>query len=226
MASEHKKRHTLLDLRSLKGSQLSPPSPEPHSEAPHPEPNKLEGGNAETLRKRRYPFTEGRSASSLRNGRFLSRKGDDTDPKTGFKDLQLVKAANAGIPSTKLVRMKHGSPGDRFEKVYRRKLDTWVTFALRKGAGEEETVMLKKFSDSEAAQKVDMLQQIRHGNFVTFLEYYNFDGCHHVILEHMDISAIIFAQSVIYPTELQLAKIFAQVSICPPFLSSFDLLTA
>jgi uncharacterized protein YecE (DUF72 family) len=95
-------------------------------------------------------------------------------PITGQKELQVVEAAKAGVSVVNYVRMKHGSPGERFQKVYKRELDIWVTIAVRTRSGEkEEYVMVKNFSSSDAEEKVHMLQKIRHENFVAFLEYFN-----------------------------------------------------
>jgi hypothetical protein len=212
MPSGSDKRDTVIDLLPLKDSQPSGPAHGANSSATPPKADAHKNGDTEISRKRKESPPERHPAKRLKKDREVLTVSDDTDPITGHKELQIVEAAKAGVPVFKYVRMKHGSPGERFQKVYKRELDIWVTFAVRTRSGQkEEYVMVKNFSGPDAEEKVHMLQKVRHENFVAFLEYFNFDGCHHIILERMDITAIVFAKSSVYPTEPQLAKVIGQV---------------
>lgn len=67
------------------------------------------------------------------------------------------------------------------------------------------------FTEPNCDEKLDMLQQIRHENFVAFLESFRFQECSYAVLQHVSISLVQIVASPPYPTELQLAAIIGQV---------------
>jgi len=104
---------------------------------------------------------------------------------------------------------KYESPWKTLQKVYELKLKDFTTVAAR-FFSPCELVTVKLF-EKPADGGLDMLQQIRHENFVTFLESYQFEECSYPILEHVAISLVQIVTSPPYPTELQLAAIIGQV---------------
>lgn len=61
-------------------------------------------------------------------------------------------------------------------------------------------------------KELEMLQQIRHSNFVAVLESFRDQDGFYAIFEYVSISLDQIVASPPYPTELQLAAILGQVS--------------
>lgn len=124
--------------------------------------------------------------------------------KNRIIELDLPKAVEAGVRSYEYVKIIDESPWEHFQSVYELKFDAFVTVAIRKvPAFDTETV--------KKVKKLDMLQRIRHENFVAFLEAYQFQNCSYAILQHEDISLARIVASPPYPNELELAAILGQV---------------
>jgi hypothetical protein len=72
---------------------------------------------------------------------------------------------------------------------------------------------VKSLAGPDAAEKIDMLQKIRHNNFLIFLDFFNFEGFFYIVFSYVPV---FLAQIVVfpaYPTESQLAAILGQVSL-------------
>jgi hypothetical protein len=107
--------------------------------------------------------------------------------------------------------IKKESPWGIYTKIYNLKLDCWVTVAAAKGPSRKR-VAVKSFSEPDSYQKVRMLYQIRHDNFVTVLESFSFEETFYVVLERMAITLDQIVVSPPYPSEQELAAILGQVS--------------
>ncbi len=103
---------------------------------------------------------------------------------TGHSELHLSKAVEAGVRAYEYVETKSESPWKSFRKVFELKMSDFVTVATR-NAFPCEIVVVKTF---ETRNRLDMLQQIRHENFATFLEAFELQEFLYAVLQHITIS--------------------------------------
>jgi hypothetical protein len=125
-------------------------------------------------------------------------------------ELHLPQAVKSGVRAHEFVRAGHESPWDFLQRVFELSFDDVKIFAIRK-ASPCEKVNVRIFRGHRGDEQVQMLQQIRHENFVAFWELYRFQGCSYVILQHVLISLTQIVLSPPYPSERQLAAILGQV---------------
>ncbi len=107
--------------------------------------------------------------------------------------------------------VKNESPWNTYKKRFQVKLDRWVTVADRRESVRKR-VVVKSFSGQDSYDDLRMLYHIRHGNFVTVLESFRFEGSFYVILERLPISLVQVVASPPYPGEQELAAIMGQVN--------------
>lgn len=193
--SEKRKTHLALDeLRDVERPKVPAPEPQTQRQNTH-------------LGVRHAPSIDTKEHSKGRRTDSTERK--DFDSRITTLDLQLPRAVRASVRAHEYVMTKYESPWKTFQKVYDLKLKDFTTVAARIFP-PCELVTVKLF-EKPADGGLDMLQQIRHENFVTFLESYQFEECSYSIFEHVAISLVQIVTSPPYPTELQLAAIIGQV---------------
>jgi serine/threonine protein kinase len=163
-----------------------------------------------TKGERRFPLD--RNPGKIMKRRPTTSITVDVDPSTGLKSLHTVEALKAGFRPYTFVKIRDGSPKQLYYKVFKIMLDSWVQVAYQK-CSPRKLVIVKKFSGEDAIDMVSMLQKIRHENIVTFLDCFNYEGCHHVMLDYMNITAHHFTLCDVYPNESQLAAIIGQASV-------------
>lgn len=140
--------------------------------------------------------------------RLAKRKRISSPVRTkGHSKLHLPKAVKAGVRAHEYVEAKPESPWKSFRKVFKLKINDFVTVATQ-NTFPCEIVIVKTF---ETRNKLDMLQQIQDENFVTFLKTFEFQECLYAVFQHITISLIHIIASPPYPTQSQLAAIFGQV---------------
>jgi hypothetical protein len=100
------------------------------------------------------------------------------------------------------------------------KLNDSVIIATQK---DGRFVAVREFSGPDADRKINMLQRIRHENFLAFLECFNLEGSRFAVFEHeitrgekLSVTLNHYALIAHYPTEPQLAIILEQVSPLMP----------
>lgn len=195
MTSTSDKHKTRLALDKMKGFEL-PPNSEPRFQEP-----KLPVRDRSVPKELSKPPKRKRTSSPERkelNGNAAPLK------------LHLPKVVAAGLRAHEYVGTHDESPWNRFQKAYELKFEVFTTVAMRK-ASPCEVVMVKEFQTPEGIEKLRILQQIRHENFITFLESFQLQESSYAILKHVSISLSQISASPPYPTELQLAAILGQV---------------
>jgi len=71
--------------------------------------------------------------------------------------------------------------------------------------------MVKRLKGPDAAQRVRMLQRVRHQNFHNMVDCFSFEGSHYAVFQHLPVTLDNIVYSPPYPTELELAAALAQV---------------
>lgn len=203
MSTQSDKRRTHFDLSSFVATQPSPISKlenEANAEKPIWDHSASDDDTRKKLKKRK----QGDSSS-------LQPKKQRVITKNSPIELEIVSAAAARVSALDVgrVRMKHESPWNSLRKEYDLQFDDFIPIATHPSFG---LVVVKCLSGPGAEEKVDMLQGIRHENFLAFIDYFRFDDCHHVVLEYASISIANLVLSNRYPNEIQLAAILGQVS--------------
>jgi len=145
--------------------------------------------------------------SPFKRKRIVPREDGKGDRMVASSDFQLTKAVHAGVRAFEYVRINHESPWKRFQKVYELEFQEFTTVAVR-NVNPYDIVTVQKVDNSA---RLDILQQIRHKNFVSFLESFQFERRFYAILEYVSISLAGIVASPPYPTEPQLAAILGQV---------------
>ena len=184
MTSTSDKHKTRLALDKMKGFEL-PPNSEPRFQKP-----KLPVRDRSVPRELPKPPKRKRTSSPERK----DLKGNAAPLK-----LHLPKVVAAGIRADEYVGTHDESPWNRFQKTYELKFEVFTTVAMRK-ASPCEVVMVKEFQTPEGIEKLRMLQQIRHENFIAFLESFQLQQSSYAILEHVSISLSQISALLIRPT--------------------------
>lgn len=195
MTSTSDKRKTRIALHKLKGSER-PPNSEPGFQEP-----------GSSFWDHSVPQDVSEQPKGKRTSWPERRESNENAAPLG---LHLPKAVAAGLRAHEYVGIHDESPWNRFQKVYELKFEDFTTVAMRK-ASPCEVVMVKELQTPDSVEKLRMLQQIRHENFIAFLESFQYQERSYAILEHIPISLSQIAASPPYPTELQLAAILGQV---------------
>jgi hypothetical protein len=103
------------------------------------------------------------------------------------------------------------SPWEYYTKAYRRELGGSVVVACKNPA-TFELFAVKYIAGSEVNDKVPVLRQVRHENFLTCYKIFEFDDAIFTVSEYMAISLTDLNGSAIPPNEIQIATIIHQVS--------------
>lgn len=199
MTSKFDKRYTQINFEAL-GSLERHPQPSLRGQLTKQEAT---SSNQEIL--------EHDVTKVLMEKRARSPDEDAIDHKTGLKHLKLVHATKAGLRAHEYMRAKLKSPWCSYDKIYQLRLGDGdrVTVAERKEP-PSDVVTVRSFSGPKVEDKLRMLQQIQHTNFVSALEIFKFEESFYVIFEHMPISLHYIAGNP-YINELRLAAILGQV---------------
>jgi hypothetical protein len=172
MTSTSDKHKTRLALDKMKGFELLP-----YSELRFQEPKS-------PLRDRSVPKELSKPPKRKRTS---SPERKELNGNAAPLKLHLPKAVAAGPRAREYVGTRDESPWNRFRKAYELKFEVFTTVAMRK-ASPCEVVMVKEFQTPEGIEKLRMLQQIRHENFIAFLEPFQQQESSYAILEHVFIS--------------------------------------
>lgn len=199
MISRSDKRKSHFDLEDLEGVDPSQSVPSRGTQAQR---------QKTPLWQRSVPKDD--AAKLFKRKRTVSPGREKVNGRAVASGLLLPKAVRAGVRAHEYVEIKHESPWKSFQKVYELKFDNYNTVAIRK-ALPCEVVTVKGFTESEVDEKLDMLQRIRHENFVAFLGSFQFEQGSYAVLEHVPVSLAQIVASPPYPTELQLAAMLGQV---------------
>jgi len=134
------------------------------------------------------------------------------DPETDMLRLRLVEAVASGVRAHEYIMTKEGSPWRSYERIYQLRLGVGdrVTVAERRSP-PFNVATVRSFLGSRVEDKLRMLQQIQHTNFVSALDAFKFERSLYVVFEHMLISLQHIAGNP-YIDELRLASILGQVS--------------
>ncbi|KAI9777126.1 MAG: hypothetical protein M1839_009082 [Geoglossum umbratile] len=127
--------------------------------------------------------------------RILTSSSRGVDATIGLRDLTIPKAVEAR---------------KSFKEKYQLKLDSFVTIAIQK-AQLRGIVIIKHFTSSDAANKMQMLQKICYNSFLYTLECFSFENYLHVVFEHVPTTLAQIAVSPVYLTEHELAAIIGQI---------------
>ncbi|KAI9769848.1 MAG: hypothetical protein M1840_003842 [Geoglossum simile] len=208
MLSKSDKRNTRIDFSKIKGSL-----PESIADGHPPGMNNvtvaLSAPKSHTITKRKAESLR-RDHDARPSKRVLTSSGGGVDATTGLRDLTIPKAVEAGVRSREYIATKRESPWKSFEEKYELKLDGFVTIATRK-AQPRGIVIIKRFTGPDAANKMQMLQKIRHDSFLHALECFSFENHLHVVFEHVPTTLAQIAVSPVYLTERELAAIIGQI---------------
>lgn len=107
--------------------------------------------------------------------------------------------------------VKHESPWKTYKKGYELKLDQFVTVAVRLFPRSGK-VAIKEYTGHEMGRKIEMLNTVSHGRFVSLLELFEWEKACYAVFEHVFVSLEQVVACPAYPTERQLAAIVGQVS--------------
>ena len=187
MASGSDKRNTIVALDQLAA----------FGRTPQAEPR---------LQRQGIPFWD-RPGAKFGSSRFVRKDSGGEQPPF---ELQLPKVTAARLRAHEYVEVQDGSPWETFQRTYELKFDVFTIIAIRK-ASPCDLVAVKVFPKIEC-KELEMLQQIRHANFVAFLESFRDQDGFYAAIEYVSISLDQIVASPPYPTELQLAAILGQVS--------------
>ncbi|KAH8799662.1 kinase-like domain-containing protein [Xylogone sp. PMI_703] len=143
--------------------------------------------------------------------RASSSKTDAIDTSTGMARLRLVEAVNSGVRARGYVMTKEGSPWRNYKRIYQLRLGVGdhVTIAEHK-SHPFDLVTMRCFSGPRVGEKLDMLQQIQHPNFVSAFEAFRFEQSLYIVFEHMPISLHYIAGNP-YINKLRLASVLGQI---------------
>ncbi|KFY78643.1 hypothetical protein V499_02246 [Pseudogymnoascus sp. VKM F-103] len=133
----------------------------------------------------------------------------ETATKSGLKELHVVKAAQSGA-SVLDCTVQFGSPWDRFCEKFELNLGGYVRIVADLSP-PYNLLMVKRLEGPDAAQRVRMLRRVRHQNFHSMVECFNFEGSHYAVFHHLPLTLDNIVYSPPYPTELELAAALAQV---------------
>ena len=158
------------------------------------------------IQKQGTPFWD-RPRAKFEPSRLAKR--DSTREQPPF-ELQLPKVTAARLRTHGHAEVQDGSPWETLQRVYELRFDMFTTIAIRK-ASPCDLVTVKALRKTEC-EELEMLQQIRHSNFVALLESFRDQDGLYAIVEYVSISLEQIVASPPYPTELQLAAILGQVS--------------
>jgi hypothetical protein len=194
MTSKPDKRHTQI-LNTLKER-----GPHPHSRGDTEQAD----GNRTAARQN--------TAKQQAGERESYPEDDAIDPETGMLRLRLVEAVASGVRAHEYIMTKEGSPWRSYERIYQLRLGVGdrVTVAERRSP-PFNVVTVRSFSGPRVEDKLRMLQQIQHANFVSAFDAFKFEQSLYVVFEHMPISLQHIAGNP-YINELRLASILGQVS--------------
>jgi hypothetical protein len=111
------------------------------------------------------------------------------------------------------VKVTAGSPWDRYKKVIKAKINSFVVITEHTDNDSYDLVRVLSVPEGEeATTKTKKLYEIRHKNFLALLKSFSFEGSCHIILEHVSYSLTHVVSSAIYLSVDHLAAIFGQVS--------------
>ncbi|PSN59201.1 kinase-like protein, partial [Corynespora cassiicola Philippines] len=104
------------------------------------------------------------------------------------------------------------SPWSSYEEIHSLRLgiDFWVTYAERRAFPYEE-YSIRHFPGILDEDKLQILQKIRHPNFVTVVDIFQFEEATHVVFEHMPISLHDLSKISNRIDTIRLAAILGQV---------------
>ena len=121
--------------------------------------------------------------------------------------LRLVEAVDSGVRAHEYIMTKDGSPWRSYERIYQLRLGVGdrVTVAERKSP-PFNVVTVRSLSGPRVEDKLRILQQIQHTNFVSAFDAFKFEQSLYVVFEHMPISLQHIAGNP-YINELRLASI-------------------
>jgi len=182
MGSQNPNRGTQLYFQGLRTLEQSLPVAEPESQAAE---------ELQTLQDR-----------SVQRDLAHKRKRSLSPQTRGAAKRPGIRPYDYGV--------KDASPWESYEKIYQLMLDRFVTVAVQKKP-PSKCVVVKRFSEPECQQELQMISSIRHEKIVTVLETFRFEGGFYVILERMSISLTQIVASPPYPSEKELAAIAGQV---------------
>lgn len=195
MTSRPDKRHAQIFLNTLKERGLYPHSGSDREQV---------DGNRTVAR--------WNAANQQARERGSYPENDAIDPETGILRLRLVEAVQSGFRAREYIMTKEGSPWRTYERIYQLRLGVGdrVTVAERKSP-PFNIVTVRSFSGPRIEDKLRMLQQIQHANFVSAFDAFKFEQSLYVVFEHLPISLEHIAGNP-YINELRLASILGQVS--------------
>jgi hypothetical protein len=124
-------------------------------------------------------------------------------------------------PPSNLLPLRRASPWHYYTKVYRRELGGSVVVASKVPA-TFELFAVKCTAGSEVNDQAQTLQQIRHDNFITYIEIFAYKNVVFTVFKYMAISLTDLNGSAIPPNEIQLATIAHEVNCCNQDFLGFD----
>ena len=107
--------------------------------------------------------------------------------ETTFPGGRQPQLARIPVNARRAVRVV--SPWSSYEEIHSLRLgiDFWVTYAERRAFPYEE-YSIRHFPGTLDEDKLQILQKIRHPNFVTVVDIFQFEETTHVVFEHKPIS--------------------------------------
>ena len=158
MTSGLDKHNMVIDLLPLKDLQLSSLIYNINNSIIPLKAGLYKSGNIEILRKRKELILKRSLRKKIKKEREAQIVSDDTNPITSQKELQVIEATKAGVSIVNYIRIKHGSLGERFQKVYKYELNIQVIIIVRTYSREkEEYIIIKNFLSSDTKEKVHIL---------------------------------------------------------------------
>jgi hypothetical protein len=158
------------------------------------------------------------SSPKLHSSKHTRRRLDD-GAEGGHPTSSKLKAEEHVLQSrsseAELIPVMKGTPWESYEERYDLDLGGWITVAGKKPRRRGQVVAVRIIPNVEedVYEIQQLLQQLRHENFVSVYEIFAFESSFYITSERMQISLDHVVASPAYPDESELASIVWQASM-------------
>jgi hypothetical protein len=141
-----------------------------------------------------------------------NRSGPESSRQSPAKSKEADPVSQIAQSQPEIVRVQEGSPWKVYEDRYRLELGTWVTVVGKRPREMGQVFVVKSLSGPNAEKDLNLIQQLRHDNFLSVHEIFAYESSFYIVYERVHISLDDIVASPAYPDEAELASIIWQVS--------------